>query len=421
MSATAERHPFFEVFRHRNYVMFMAGLGPHAISSWMYRVAVGWLAWELTHSPTWLGIIAAADLVPLLILSPIAGAITDRIVPVRELRLTQWLQVIQAMVLAGLMYFGQVSIGVLFVLTSLLGCIHAFASAARHATIPHTVPRHLVATAVSLDSALFQASRFIGPAIAAIGLQFYGVLSLLMAHTIGTFVLAIFMHFMHVPPPERIPRKRDMIGDITESFKYVQDFRAIGLLFLLCSFGAVLLRPVQDMLPGFAGAVYGAGPTGLAWLTSAMGVGAMISATWIGVRSRVAGLTNICYAGTGLLAAATLGFVVSDNLLVGVIFAAISGFALNTVTTGIQALVQSSVDDAMRGRVMSLFTVIFRGTPAIGGFALGVLAEFIGLRWAFAIAALICFGALAWLLPERKAVRDSIEQAREHRTSSLGH
>ena len=112
----------------------------------------------------------AADLAPLLLLSPIAGAVTDRITPVIELRITQWLQFIQAVLLATLMYFGLVTIWILFAITLALGCVHAFGSAARHATVPNTVPRHLVATAVSLDSALFQASRFIGPAIAAIGI-----------------------------------------------------------------------------------------------------------------------------------------------------------------------------------------------------------------------------------------------------------
>ena len=393
----------------------MIGLGPHAISTWMHRVAVGWLAWELTHSTAWLGIIAAADLAPLLILSPIAGAVVDRMVPLLVLRLTQWAQFVMAALLAGLMFAGLVNIWILFVIMLVLGCVHAFGAASRHATVPYTVPRPLVATAVSLDSALFQASRFIGPAIAAIGLQFYGVLSLLVAHTIGTFVFSLFMHLMDVPAPEQRAGRSSMLANIKEGIRYVQDFRAMGLLFLLCGFGAVFLRPVQEMLPGFAGAVYSAGPTGLAWLTSAMGVGAMVSATWIGVRGRIQGLTNICYAGSALLAVATIGFVVTNNLYIGVVFAILSGFALNTVTTGIQALVQSAVDDSMRGRVMSLFTVIFRGTPAIGGFALGVLAEFIGLRWTFAIAALICFAALVGLLPQRRSIRDSIEQERrEH-------
>jgi MFS family permease len=415
MSTSAERSPFFQVFRHRNYALFMIGLGPHAISTWMHRVAVGWLAWELTHSTAWLGIIAAADLAPLLILSPIAGAVVDRMVPLHVLRLTQWAQFVMAALLAGLMYAGLVNIWILFVIMLVLGCVHAFGAASRHATVPYTVPRQLVATAVSLDSALFQASRFIGPAIAAIGLQFYGVLSLLVAHTVGTFVFSLFMHLMDVPAPERRAGRSSMLANIKEGIRYVHEFRAMGLLFLLCGFGAVFLRPVQEMLPGFAGAVYSAGPTGLAWLTSAMGIGAMVSATWIGVRGRIQGLTNICYAGSALLAVATIGFVVTNNLYIGVVFAILSGFALNTVTTGIQALVQSAVDDSMRGRVMSLFTVIFRGTPAIGGFALGVLAEFIGLRWTFAIAALICVAALVWLLPQRRSIRDSIEQERrEH-------
>ncbi|MGE3643272.1 MAG: MFS transporter [Beijerinckiaceae bacterium] len=419
MSQTRPLPPFFEVFRHRNYVLFMVGLGPHAISSWMQRVGVGWLAWELTHSPTWLGLIAAADLVPLLFLSPIAGALTDRIVPVKELRITQWLQFVQAAALAALMVAGKVTIEVLFLLTLAVGCVHAFSTAARHATVPHTVPRNLVATAVSLDSALFQASRFIGPALAAFFIDIYGVAALLIAHAIGTFCFSVMMHFMHVPPPERAKGHRNMIADIKESLHYVRDFHAMGILFLMCLVASVSLRPLQDMMPGFAGAVFSSGPKGLAWLTSAMGVGAMISATWIGVHGRVQGLTTMCYAGLGLLALATLGLVATRNLWVGVVFAAISGYALNTLTTGTQALVQSAVEDSMRARVMSLYTVIFRGTPAIGAFGLGLLAEFIGLRATFAIAAAICAAATLWLLPKRRFVRAEMEKERIH--STLAH
>ncbi len=416
MSTARPLPPSLEVFRHRNYTLFMIGLGPHATSSWMQRVGVGWLAWELTHSPTWLGIIAAADLVPLLFLSPIAGALTDRIIPVKELRLTQWLQCLQAVVLAALMVAGKVTIEILFLLTLAVGVVHAFSSAARHATVPHTVPRHLVATAVSLDSALFQASRFIGPALAAFFIDAYGVAALLIAHAVGTGIFSIIMHFMHVPPPERKKGRRSMIADIKESLVYVRNFHAIGMLFLMCLAASVFLRPLQDMLPGFAGAVFAAGPKGLAWLTSAMGVGAMISATWIGIHGRVSGLTTMCYAGMALLAAATIGLVATRELWVGVIFAALSGYALNTLTTGTQALVQSTVDDSMRARVMALYTVIFRGTPAVGAFGLGLLAEFIGLRWTFAIAAIVVAVATLALLPQRSSVRDALEKERGEHT-----
>ena len=110
MSATAERHPFFEVFRHRNYVMFMAGLGPHAISSWMYRVAVGWLAWELTKSSSWLGIVAFCDLFPVMVISPFAGVLADRIDRLKIARVAQLLNMLQAAVLAALTLTGHLTI-----------------------------------------------------------------------------------------------------------------------------------------------------------------------------------------------------------------------------------------------------------------------------------------------------------------------
>ena len=140
---------------------------------------------------------------------------------------------------------------------------------------------------------------------------------------------------------------------------------------LILAVVSVLFRPVQDMLPGFAGDVFGSGAVGLAWLASAMGVGATISAVWIALRGRVGGLTMAVIAGFLLLSVATLGLVATPVLWIAVIFSALSGFALNTMSTGTQALVQYAVEDSYRGRVMGLYTLIYRGTPAIGALALG--------------------------------------------------
>ncbi|MBM3607745.1 MAG: MFS transporter, partial [Alphaproteobacteria bacterium] len=146
----AARRPLMEALRHRNYALFLIGLGPAATSSWMQRVGVGWLAWQLTESPVWLAVIASADLVPLLVLSPVAGVILDRVHPLNALRITQWLQCAQAFALAGAMWAGVMTIELLFALTLFLGIVHAFSSSARHAVVPHTVPRELVPAAVSL-------------------------------------------------------------------------------------------------------------------------------------------------------------------------------------------------------------------------------------------------------------------------------
>lgn len=407
---TARLQPLAELFLHRNYALFMLGLGPHATSSWMYRVGIGWLAWEMTHSPGWLGVIAAADLVPVLLLSPLAGVVTDRIVPVRGLRLTQWLQFFQCVAVVAALLAGVMTIALLLVLTLALGAVQAFGAAARHATVPYTVPRPLVAAAVSLDSALFQASRFVGPALAALIIPSWGVIGAFYAHLAGTFIFSVMMHGMRVPPPDRSPSTRSLYADMAAGIVYVRRHAGIGPLLLTLLAASICVRPVQEMLPGFAGAVFGSDAAGLAWLTSAMGVGAMASATLVALRRRPTGLTTTVFMGLFGVIIATLGLVATDRLWVGVIFCALAAFALNTLSVGVQALVQTAVEDSMRARVMSIYTVIFRGTPALGALAIGTLAEFVGLRWSCVLAALACLLAAVSLAPMRHAMRAALEK-----------
>jgi MFS family permease len=393
----------------------MAGLAPAAVSSWMQRVGIGWLAWELTNSTVWLGIIAAADLVPILILSPLAGAMTDRMSALTMVRITQWLLFVQAALLAVLMAAGVMTIEVLFLLTLLLGVVHAFSSAGRHALVPLTVPRDLVPTAISLDSAFFQASRFVGPAVAALTIPFWGVLGTFIAHAIGTFIFAILMHMM--TQPDRVAthhRSRNLLRDVGESMTYVRTHPGIWPLMLMLTVASVFVRPLQDMLPGFSGEVYGAGASGLAWLTSAMGIGAMISALWVAIHGRTSGLTNMCFIGGALSGLSLVGLVSTTSLWVGLGFAALSGYALNTLSTSVQALIQSAVDDSLRGRVMSLYTLIFRGLPAVGSLGFGVLAEVVGLRWTFAAAGVACLVAGLLVAPRRRTMIAALETKRTH-------
>jgi MFS family permease len=197
--------------------------------------------------------------------------------------------------------------------------------------------------------------------------------------------------------------------EIGESFAYVRTHAGIWPAFLLLTVASVFVRSIQDMLPGFAGEVFGDGAVGLAYLTSAMGVGAMASAARVAFRGRITGLTRQAVSGALGLGAATVGFVATDILWVGVIFSALIGFTLNTMSTSISALVQCAVSDAMRGRVVSLYQLVFRGTPAIGSLILGVTSASVGLRWTFAGSAAICF--IAWLIvrPRRRDIAAALE------------
>ncbi len=409
----SESRPVVRIWANRNFTVFMSGSIPASITQWMQRVGIGWITWELTHSPSWLGIIAAADLGPMLFLAPFAGAISDRSRPMMILRLTHVLMVIQAVILALFTQMGWLTIYVLLVMSLATGIIQPFFSAARQSILPNTVPRGELSTAIALDSALFQLTRFIGPALAALMIPAFGVLGTFQIHTLGSLIFLIGILAMRVEAPERRARQsRNILRDIGEGFAYVGSHKGIWPAFLLLTIASIFIRPVQDMLPGFAGDIFQSDAVGLAYLNSAMGIGAMFSAGIVAYRGRIAGLTDHAVLGTLGLSLAILGFVVTDWLWVGVLFSGLIGFALNTMSTSISALVQSAVSDDMRGRVVSLYVLVFRGTPAIGSLIVGLVSVEIGLRWAFVVSALICFAAWLIVLPRRRNIAAALEVER---------
>jgi MFS family permease len=166
-------------------------------------------------------------------------------------------------------------------------------------------------------------------------------------------------------------------------------------------------------MPGFAGQIFNSGAVGLAWLTSSMGIGAAVSAVWIASRGRLKGLTLVVFLGFLGLILSTAAFLLSPVLWLGAIFTGLTGFTLNTMSTSIQALVQSSLPDHMRGRVMSLYGMIWRGAPALGSLAGGLAAERYGLRMTFAAACAFCTLVCLLALPSRRAIALAAERGRD--------
>lgn len=410
MPAIPALHALFRVWAYRNYALFMGGMAPSLVTLWMQRVGVGWLAWELTHSPAWLGAVAAADLGPMLVLGPLAGAVTDRGHPLLQSKITQALLLLQAALLALVTYAGWVTIEILLALSLVSGALQPFGSTARHAIVPATVPRDAFATAIATDSALFNASRFVGPAIAGLVIPFAGVGGTFVVHTVGCTVFLAALCLMDLAPPQRKNRRTgNILGDIGESLRYARTHSGIGPLFLLLALISTVVRPVQDMLPGFAGSVFHSGAVGLAWLTSGMGVGAMVSAVSIAMRGHVVGLTrNVVWACLGL-SGSVFGFIATSELWISVPFAALTGYTMNNMSTGTQTLVQSAISNDMRGRVMGLYTLIYRGMPALGAVAIGGLAETLGLRTTFAVSAALALGAWALAAPRSRTITAAVE------------
>ncbi|HEY8580594.1 MAG TPA: MFS transporter [Beijerinckiaceae bacterium] len=417
MASPRSTPPILRCLSHRNYALFEGGLLPNYLTGWMQRVGAGWLAWDLTHSPVWLGAVAAADLAPMIVLAPIAGAWTDRVNPLPLIRLAQAALALQAILLAVLTAAGLMTIEILFALSVFAGFVFPFHSTARQSIIPAVVPREDFAAGVALDSASFHSSRFVGPAVAALVIPVWGVLGTFVLHVGGSLVCLAALAALRLAPPDRSGvRKGALLADVAESFRYAAAHAGLRPLLVMLVFASLSVRPLQDMLPGFAGAVFDNGATGLAWLTSAVGLGAMSGAFYIAARGALSGLTRVAilgYAGTAL---AALGFVATDNVWVGLAFAAMTGFCINVMSTSTQALMQFAAQDRMRARVMSLYLLIFRGVPAFGALAIGTLADVTGLRFAFGAAAAACLAVLVFVLPTRARMAQALETPPQAKT-----
>ena len=192
--------------RHRNHFLFSAGMAPSLITLWMQRLAVGWLTWELTHSPAWLGIIAFADLFPAVVLSPLAGALIDRVDPMRPMILSQAVFLAQALILAVLSFAGLLTIESLLALAIVLGLTHPFNTASRHTILPSLVPREDLSAAIAINSSLYNVARFIGPAAAGAVIVTGGVTWAFACNVLGYLVFLLALFRMDVAPPERRPR-----------------------------------------------------------------------------------------------------------------------------------------------------------------------------------------------------------------------
>ena len=403
-------NPAFRIWSNRNYAWFMGGGVPSYLTSWMQRVGVGWLAWELTHSTAWLGAVAAADLAPMLLLAPVAGAITDRHNPLEQMKLSQLMLFLQALTLAVLQFGGWLSIEILVLLSLWSGCVYPFQQTARHSVLAGVVTREEFAPAIGVDSALFHSTRFVGPSLAGVIIPIMGVGGTFVAHSVGCLWFIVGLFTMRMPDPERKQRaRRSLLGDMRDGFVFVRLHAGIYPLFIMLTVVCICLRPMQEMYPAFAGGVFHSDAVGLAWLNSATGVGALISAGSIAMRGRVNGLTFMVFAGMALFCGATIGFIATDQLWIGVVSAGLGGYALNSMTTSIQTLAQSAVGNEMRGRVMGVYSLIWRGTPALGALLVGFGADLIGIRACFAIAVVASLVALGLALPRFGRVQAAME------------
>lgn len=388
--------------RSPNYGSYVIGNGISLIGTWMQRIAVGWLVWSLTGSPFWLGIVAFADLFPAVVLGPFGGAIADRRNRLRLVQVSQSLSCLQAAILFGLTVTDSITIHAILLLSLFLGIVTALNQPARLALVPSLVePQHLNA-AIGLNSVIFNLARFIGPAIAGAVIAAGHVSWAFGLNALSFAIFVVILFRLRLTQPARAKKARKSFSaDLAEGIAYAVRKPVIAVNLLLSIAVGLGARPLVELLPGFADAVFSGGPETLAALTSTFGVGAICGGLWLAGRDQGKDLASIVVRAAFAAAAALAVFAATASLWVALPATAVLGMALVFTGAGVQTLIQLDVDSDMRGRVLSLYGLIIRGGPAVGALTMGWVAEHIGLGWALGGgAALVASAALA-IWPKR--------------------
>jgi MFS family permease len=385
------------VLAQRNARIFYSGSIVCWTGSWIQRIATDWLAWELTHSALWVSVIAFCNLAPSVIISPIAGAVADRVDRVRLTMASQFVTVTQAVILITLIEAGLIRVEFMAFLTLCNGAAETFAQPARQCLIPGLVPRSHLPGAVALNSLTYNAARFVGPAISGPMIALWGVVPSIAVNAVAFLYASLTMHLLTLDPSVRRgkPSGFSVLHDAFDGIRYVIGHRGIGPMMLFAATVGMTLRSVPEMLPPYVADQFGRDARGLATLASTMGCAALVGGLVVALRGRMAGLTRIA-VGCGLvLALATAGFVATHVFAVGVVCIAAIGAATTMHGISCQTLLQNSAAPGMIGRVLSTWGMITRAAPAMGALAYGVASEFLGLQIPVLIGASLC--GVVWL------------------------
>jgi predicted MFS family arabinose efflux permease len=382
---------------------------------WMHRIAVSWLAWEMTRSTFWVGVVAFSDLAPAAFISPIAGAVADRVDRVRLTIAAQAVIALEAASVATLVATGHINVALLVALELVSGTAASFLQPARQTLLPGIIPKGELPAAVACNSLVFNLARFIGPMLAGPVIAGLGVAPAVACNALAYSLALLSMAWMRVDPAHRRghPSTGNLMGEVAEGFRYIARHPGLGPLLGYAAMIAVLLRCVQELLPPFVERLFGRGAESLAVLTASFGVGALVGGLWLASRGRLQGATRVAIFSGLTQAVAALGFVATGWFPFGLLCAAGIGLSASLHGTAVQQLAQTAAKPDMRGRVLSLWGLITRACPALGALILGAAGEEFGLRLPVMVAVALALLVFAWGLTRLRRI-ETVLEAPEH-------
>ena len=391
--------PRFGVFRalkHRNYRLFFAGQTVSLIGTWITRVATAWLVYRLTGSVLLLGVVGFCSQIPTLILTPFSGVLVDRWNRHRILVVTQVLSMLQSFALAILAFADIITVRDVLLLQLAQGIINAFDTPARQAFVVEMVTdRNDLPNAIALNSSMVNASRVIGPSIGGIiiaaaseawcylldGVSYIGVIASLLAMRVA---------------PRALPVTSSLLDELRTGFRYVTGFPPVRSALLLLALVSTMGMPYSVLMPAVARNTLGGDSHTLGFLMTASGLGALGGALYLASRRTVIGLgrviaTAACVFGVGLVM-----FGLSKSTVLSLLVLTVVGGGMMVTMASTNTILQTIVEERLRGRVMAFYTMAFLGTTPIGSLIAGMVADRIGPTNTIIVGGVACIAGGLW-------------------------
>jgi MFS family permease len=395
--------------RHRNYRLFFGGQGVSLVGSWITRIATAWLVYRLTGSELLLGVVGFAGQIPLLILAPFAGVWVDRWNRHRILVVTQVLSALQSLALAVLTMTGRITVTEIIVLQVVQGLINAFDTPARQAFVVEMVDnREDMPNAIALNSSLFNASRIIGPSAGGLLIAAVGEGWCFLIDAISYIAVILSLLAMRLTRTDVVRPRTRMREALRSGINYAFGFAPVRALLANVALVGTFGMAYATLMPAFASKVLHGGANTLGLLMTASGAGALIGTVYLASRSSVLGLGKVIVASTFALSVGLVAFSLSKTMWMSMCVLPLVGAGMMLQAASSNTILQTVVDEELRGRVMAFYSVAVLGTQPIGSLLAGVLAERIGAPYTILAGAVICLAAAIWFALRRPMLAQHI-------------
>ena len=396
--------------QHRNFRLFFYGQSTSLVGTWITRLATSWLVYRLTGSELLLGITSFCGQIPVLVIAPFAGVLVDRMNRRQILLLTQVASLVQSAVLAVLTLTGLITVAQIIWLQVVQGIINSFDTPARQAFVSEMVEdRRDLANAIALNSSMVNGSRIIGPAIgglliAAVGEGWcFAVDSMSYVGVIGSLLA------MRISPRQRHgAAEMHLLEELRHGWNYVLGSVPIRSALTLVAIVSLAGTPYTVLMPAIAAQEFQGGPNTLGILMTATGVGALSGALYLASRESVLGLGRLIMYAALAFGAGLIVFSVTHELWVACIVLTVAGGGFMVHLAATNTILQTIVEERLRGRVMSFYTMAFFGTVPIGSLIGGVVADRFGSPMTVRLSGVVCLAAGLWFAYRLPAIREAI-------------